>query len=170
MHLAQESPGGHAAELAPQVGPARARQDLAPDAAINLLLDLVGVDMGLLDQEIAKLAVYVGDTPTIKAADVDKLVGHNREQTAWQMLDAAAEGNRAKALGILHQLLEQGEEPIAILGAVGWQVRKLGQTARLKSEGLSTAAAMGRAGLQPFVQPRVEQHLRRLGARRSESL
>lgn len=137
---------------------------LEPDA-IGLLLDLVGFDMGLLDQELAKLAVYVGDLPTIKATDVDKLVGHNREQTAWQMLDAAAEGNRAKALGVLGQLLDQGEEPLGILGAVGWQVRKLAQTARLKGEGLSTAAAMARAGLQPFAQPRVEQHLRRLGPR-----
>jgi DNA polymerase-3 subunit delta len=136
--------------------------------ATTLLLDLVGHDMGLLDQELAKLAVYVGDAPVIKATDVDKLVGHNRERTAWQMLDAAAEGNREQALQVLGRLFDQGEEPLAILGAVGWQVRRLAQTGRLVAGGLSVGAAMARVGMPPFAQQRVERHLRRLGSRTAE--
>src|SRR5262245_23983041 len=42
-----------------------------PTAAARLLVDLVGPDMGLLDQELAKLAAYAGDANRIEAAEVD---------------------------------------------------------------------------------------------------
>src|SRR5262245_5527514 len=47
------------------------KKKLSPDAA-ELLLELVGVSMGLLDQELGKLAVAVGAKPTIEAEDVDR--------------------------------------------------------------------------------------------------
>jgi DNA polymerase-3 subunit delta len=131
--------------------------------AANVLVELAGTDMGVLDQAIAKLAAYVGDAAQIQAQEVDLLVGHSRLQTAWQMLDAAAEGNRAKALSTLHYLFEQGEEPIAILGAMSWQLRRLAQVARLCQQGTSLNSAMSRAGLPPFKTEKVAQHLRQLG-------
>jgi len=55
-------------------------------AGARLLVDLVGSDMGLLDQEMAKLAAYVGDRVRIDSPDVDQLVANN-----W----AGASGQRA---------------------------------------------------------------------------
>ena len=42
------------------------------------LCELVGPEMGLLDQELLKLAIYVGDRKRIDVDDVDKLVGRSR--------------------------------------------------------------------------------------------
>jgi DNA polymerase-3 subunit delta len=133
--------------------------------AAELLVELIGAEMGILDQEVAKLATYVGDRPQIETADVDTLVGHSRVNTAWEMLDALAEGNRLQAFDTLHHLLDQGEQPIAILGAMSWQLRKLAQVARLTRQGMSPAQAMGRSGVPPFTQRRTESHLRHLGPR-----
>ncbi len=138
---------------------------LLNSAAANVLVELAGPDMGVLDQEIAKLAAYVGAAQQIQAKDVDQLVGHSRLLTAWQMLDAAAEGDHAKALTTLHRLFEQGEEPIVVLGAMSWQLRRLAQVARLCQQGSSVQAAISRAGLPPFKQEKVQQHLRQLGPR-----
>src|SRR3954471_12668271 len=52
-------------------------------AAARLLVGLVGGDMGLLDQEMGKLAVYVGEAGRIEAADVDRLVGNSRAENTW---------------------------------------------------------------------------------------
>jgi DNA polymerase III subunit delta len=138
----------------------------APAAA--LLVELVGAEMGVLDQELAKLATYVGDRPQITQQDVDTMVAHSRVETAWQMLDAVADGNAAKALGTLTHLLEQGDEPIAVLGAMSWQLRKLAQVARLTQERMPLGQAMAAAGLPPFKQRQVEQSLRHLGPRAFE--
>jgi DNA polymerase-3 subunit delta len=143
---------------------ARHGKQLTPDAA-SLLVELIGPEMGILDQELAKLAIYVGDLPAIGPADVDRLVGHSRVETAWQMLDAVAAGNAAQALRILQHLFDQGEEPIALLGAMSWQLRRIAQAARLQQQGTALSAALSRAGLPPFKLNQVEQQLRHLGPR-----
>jgi DNA polymerase III subunit delta len=132
--------------------------------AASLLVDLIGTEMGILTQEAAKLASYVGERDTITTEDVDKLCGHSRGETTWRMLDALAEGSTPKALEILHHLLDQGEDPLAIMGAVSWQLRKLVQVARLmQQERESLAGGIARAGLPPFKRDSIGRHLQLLG-------
>src|SRR5262249_46191164 len=66
-----------------------------PAAAADLLVELVGPEMGLLDKEIEKLAIYVGDKKTISAEDVDKLVGNSRTEDVWKILDLVGQGRTA---------------------------------------------------------------------------
>ncbi len=132
-------------------------------AAANLLVELIGAEMGLLDQEAAKLSVYVGEQKTITMQDIDQLVGHSRMETAWVMLDALAAGQGTKALETLHHLLRQGEEPIALLGAMGWQLRRLAQVARLRQLGVDLGSALAKVGLPPFKRDQAAQTLQRLG-------
>src|SRR5690606_30795737 len=44
-------------------------------AAAQLLVELAGTELGLLDQELAKLAAFVGQAPDIGSEVVEKLVG-----------------------------------------------------------------------------------------------
>jgi DNA polymerase-3 subunit delta len=144
------------------------KQLLAP--AARLLVDLVGAEMGLLDQELAKLAVYVGEAKRIDAADVDKLVGSSRAENTWKIFDAIGAGNVVEALGILDHLLDQGEEPIRLLGAFSTQLRRLAQAYRLTQEGASLSGALAEAGVLPFGIKSAEKQMRHLGRRRAEGL
>jgi DNA polymerase-3 subunit delta len=139
-------------------------------SAANLLVDLVGAEMGQLDQELAKLAVYVGDGKRIDAEDVDKLVGHSRAENVWIIFDAIANGRVGEALAILGRLLEQGEAPLALLGAFGSQLRPLARAYRLNDRGMPLPAALEEAGVPPFRIRSAEQQLRHLGRRRAERL
>ncbi len=137
---------------------------ISSDAA-ELLVELTGGDLGLLEQELAKLAVYVGSRDTITAQDVDDLVARNRVQTVWDILEAAGAGESYRALTILNQLLDRGQEPLAILAALSWQLRKVAQIARLLRQGWTEQQALPRVGLQPWQRERVLVLLRRLGRR-----
>ncbi len=139
-------------------------------AAARLLVDLVGYEMGLLDQELAKLAVYAGSAAKIDEGDVDKLVGNNRAEKVWKILEFIGAGQMADALGLLDKLLDQGEEPIRMLGAFGSQLRKLPQAAILIRAGVSTQQALQQVGVAPFNLRGAEQQLRHLGHRRVEQL
>src|SRR5262249_35864101 len=55
--------------------------------AAQLLVDLVGSDMGQLDQELGKLAAYVGQAPKIDVEDVDRLVGRSQTANAFKIFD-----------------------------------------------------------------------------------
>lgn len=133
--------------------------------AADLLIDLVGTEMGLLDQEVAKLAVYVGQGKPITATAVDELVGQSRLETAWTMLDFLGAGQGGKALETLHQLVRQGDDVHRILGAMSYQLRRLHQVARMQQSGTPLGDAMARAGLPPFTRDRVSQSLRQFGNR-----
>jgi DNA polymerase III subunit delta len=135
-------------------------------AASRLLVDLVGSDMGLLDQEMAKLAIYAGGNSRIDTADVDQLVGQSRAENTWKIFDLIGSGQVGAALTLLDRLLDQGEEPLRLLGAFSMQLRRLAQTARLHTQGEPLADALEHAGVPPFGRRNAEQQLRHLGRRR----
>lgn len=137
-----------------------------PPAAAALLVDLVGAEMGLLDQEIAKLAVFVGAKETIATEDVDRLVGRNRAESTWKIFDALGAGQAEQALTLLDRLLEQGEDPMRMLGAFAFQLRKLAAAGRLALQGKSMTAALEQAGVAPFGLKSAETQLKHLGRRR----
>jgi DNA polymerase-3 subunit delta len=141
-----------------------------PAPAAQLLVDLVGPELGLLDQELAKLAIYAGTAKKISPEDVDCLVGRSRSENLWKIFDATGEGRSGEALAILDNLLMQGEQPLGFLGACSMQLRRLARVASLQNQGLRPGAAMQRAGVPPFATRSCEQQLRWLGKARLQRL
>jgi DNA polymerase-3 subunit delta len=138
--------------------------------AAQLLVDLVGPEMGLLHQELTKLAVYVGTAPSIETADVDKLVGRSRDEETFKIFEAIGNGDTAAALAILDGLFEQGDEPIKILGAFSYQLRRLAQIARLHQHGRTLFDAFEHLKIHAFQRQKYEQQLRHLGPARTDQL
>ena len=134
--------------------------------AARLLVDLVGAEMGQLDQELAKLAAYVGDAKRIDSPDVDALVGASRSENTWKIFDLIGDGKTDEALTFLDRLFEQGEDPYKLNGAFGSQLRKLAQAHRLIVQGTPAHAALDEVGVPPFARATAEKQLRRLGRRR----
>lgn len=150
-------------------------KQLASDAA-DLMLELVGPELGLLDQELAKVASLAGEAPRMSLEMVEKIVGGWRAQTVWEMLDAAAEGRAPAALEQLDKLLMAGEHPIAILAQISASLRRYADAARAlvvaESEGkrMSVRQALEQAGIKPFVLAKAERQLRQLGRERATQL
>ncbi len=137
-------------------------KELSADAR-DLLLEYIGLDLGRLDQELEKLALYVGQRHEITAEDVDQVVTHGRARTAWELAEAAANGKLSAALEILDRLLTAGETPLAVFYAVAWQFRRLARVARLILSGMSTKEALSAARVPPFQRDAVVGQLRRIG-------
>ncbi|MFO0841128.1 MAG: DNA polymerase III subunit delta [Gemmataceae bacterium] len=151
---------------------ARAHGKQLAAGAAKLLVDLVGNEMGLLDQEIEKLAVYVGAAPKVETRDVDVLVGRSRAENAWQLFDLVGQGKGGEALSFLQRLFDQGEEPMRLLGLCSAHLRKLAQASRLNAQGVPLHESLNRAGVPGFPAARqsAEQQMRHLGRRRLDRL
>lgn len=65
-----------------QNGGKRLASDVAP-----LLLERVGSDCALLDQEIDKLICFVGDRPTIERSDLFRITPVSRSETVWKIAE-----------------------------------------------------------------------------------
>jgi DNA polymerase-3 subunit delta len=94
-------------------------------SAANLLAEIVNSEPARIRVEMQKLAAYVQGRGQITSADVEELVPKARKNTVWQFADMLADRNRQAALDFLSNLLREGEDPIAIVGALAWMYRKL---------------------------------------------
>ena len=100
-----------------------------------LLRELAGEDLGLLEQELAKLAAYVGSRSTIEADDVRTLVGGWRTETTWAIAGAVRRGRSGEALDLLDKLLNAGESPHKITAGLTFVFRRLAQAVERCAKG-----------------------------------
>jgi len=146
--------------------------------AARQLTDILGWELGLLDQELAKLALFVEVNGRIDVELVDRVVGGWRTQTTWQMLDAAAAGDAASAIEQLDHLLQAGEAPQALFGAVAWSFRRFAAATRIyeqmeRSAGrASLSAALEQAGFRKWSGElqKAEQQLKQISRPRASQL
>jgi DNA polymerase-3 subunit delta len=157
----------------------KAQHNVALDgAAADELIQIVGSHVGLLDQDLAKLALYVPAGGKVSAMLVKDVVGGWRMRTAWQMFDDVADGKAAVALVELDHLIRSGSEPIAIFGQLSYALRRYAtatrivQTAHRNKRGVDLQAAAKEAGFRPFSDElkKAERHLRQLGSARAGQL
>jgi len=120
-------------------------------AAIEELAAFVGNDLRLLDQEIEKLVAYVNWARPISEDDVRLLVSYVQEANVFEMVDALGQRNAQQAAKLLHQLLDDGEHPLALLGMIVRQFRILIQVKELTERGLSQQKMASQLRLHPFV-------------------
>jgi DNA polymerase III subunit delta len=136
--------------------------------AAQLLVELVGPAMGVIDQELQKLKGFVGDRATIDVPEVDSITGRSRGANVFKILDAVGDGKPAVAIKILTELFEEGEAPLAILGAMGSQLRKLARAARMHNGQMALDEALTKAGVPTWPQAResARKQMRHLGMSR----
>jgi DNA polymerase-3 subunit delta len=156
--------------------------------AAEQMLELVGPEMGLLDQELAKLALVVKGAASepgtatsggkITAMLVRDTVGGGRAKSVWDMLDLAADGHAAEAIVELDRLLAAGDHPVAILGPMAASLRRFASAARYFEQAeqnrqrTTLRHALEQAGVKtwPAAMEKAERQLRQLGRRRAAQL
>jgi DNA polymerase-3 subunit delta len=95
--------------------------------ALEIFVLFTGGDRRLIESEVEKLDLYLGDAQrSVSAEHVRLLVPLSRNGVVFELGNALAERNLQRALTLLDQLLFQGETPIGIMfGAVIPTVRHL---------------------------------------------
>ena len=135
-----------------------------------LIVQLAGDGLGMLLQEVAKLASLVGDVVEITREDVTKVVGGWRTETTWVMLDAVRDGHAGKALEALDKLMLAGEAPQKVLGGVTYTFRKLAEATERARAGTPLRDAISGSGIFPNAIAPSEAYLRRIGFERASRI
>ncbi len=130
---------------------------VALDAA-QLLADLIGDNLGKLDNELAKLALQI-EGNRLEVKDVSQGVAFQREQEMWDMTNQIAAGHADVALRRWRQLVQM--DPSAEFRAVTWlgmwleKVHAAIQMRRKGMNGFAIASALKiwpRDMQEPFMQ------------------
>jgi DNA polymerase III delta subunit len=112
--------------------------------AVRLIADLLGNDLGRIDNELAKLALQCKG-PKIGVADISGTVAFQREQEMWEMTNAVAMGKPSEAVKRWRQL--QQMDSSAEFRAVTWLTMWL--------EDVATVISAQRRGTLPAAQRKV---------------
>lgn len=102
------------------------------------LIELTGGTMTALAGEISKICAYSGADRVTKS-DIDAVVEPVLDAIAFQMTNFMADGAYGKAMQKLQQLFQMQEKPLGILGAIGWQFRRLSAARTFYDSGKSAS-------------------------------
>ncbi|MEQ8788462.1 MAG: DNA polymerase III subunit delta [Pirellulaceae bacterium] len=147
--------------------------------AASQLLELVGPELGLLDQELAKLALHVDSGGKVTPELVHEVSGGWRIKTTWDLVDAAADGDAAEALRQLERLLQSGQAPQGLLPPIAWSLRRYAvatrifQQAERQRKRITLVAALQQAGFNDWPRgtlAKAEQRLKQMGRDRAGRL
>jgi DNA polymerase III subunit delta len=124
--VAVEFPPLGAADLPGWLADRARQQGLEMDTAAARALAATGSDLGVLVQELAKLANFAGDRTRITKDDVAAVVGAVPRQNRWDWFDLVADARFAEARAGLVVLLESGESGVGLVIGLGTQFLRLG--------------------------------------------
>ena len=105
------------------------------------LIDITGGTMTALAGEIGKICAYSG-ADHICRADIDAVTEPVMDAVVFQMTDLLSHGNYGGALQKLQTLLKMQQEPIAILGAIGSNFRRIATARTLLDHGRQSGELM----------------------------
>lgn len=97
----------------------------ADGVVLDLIVQRAGPDVCRIANEIDKLAAAAMPDGAITPELVDSLVPYSREIDNFSLTDQLISGDRARALRTLCKVLDDGVEPLALLGLIAVNYRKL---------------------------------------------
>ena len=127
------------------------RTEIEPQAQ-RRILEMVTSDLHTLTNELNKLAAAALPSGRITVELVDALISRSREHLNWELSDHMVAGNRKAALETLRDLLDDGVEPVMLLGLIAGTYRRMALARELLSQGVAPAGIFSEVRMPPFKQ------------------
>ena len=139
---------------------ARAQDEYGVDFEVDAARALgvaIGTNLGVLSQEVAKLAEFVGDRKKINRADVEAAGTRLPTQDRWRWFDLIGDRKFEEARSAIPVLLAQGESGVGLVIALTTHFLRLGIAVERGARGLESALPRH----QQWLAKRVAQQSRR---------
>lgn len=124
------------------------------------LMDITGGTMTALAGEIDKICAYSG-AEEIRKSDIDAVTEPVLDAVVFQMTDMLSAGSYDQALLKLQQLLKMQQEPLAILGAIGGNFRRIATARTLLDNGKNSSYLQKLCGLPDYPARKTMEAARR---------
>ncbi len=95
------------------------------EPTLRYLLSRVGSDVRRLTNEVGKLATAALPGNRINSELIESLVPESREISNFDLTDHLVAGRKSHALTALKRILDDGAEPLALLGLISYNFRRL---------------------------------------------
>lgn len=127
----------------------------------DFLIFTCGTDSNLLNGEIAKIASFRPEDPSVSPDDIRTLATPSTECTVFSMVDAVVAGQSAKAMMLMRNLLRSGEDRIYLLAMLLRQYKMLQHVKIMQFEKQSRDYIVKHLGVPSFA---ADQYIRQASA------
>ncbi|MDC3413326.1 DNA polymerase III subunit delta [Aquibacillus sp. 3ASR75-11] len=121
------------------------------DTVNELIAQEVGPNLLALQNEMQKLALYVGDHGFVTVDIAEQLLSNSAETSGFKLVDAVIDQKLDKAIQIFKELEKAKEEPIALLALLASQFRTIYHVKVLSEKGYSQKQMAQQLKVHPFV-------------------
>src|SRR5699024_4437520 len=121
------------------------------DEAIEVIEAETATDLKLLESELWKLALYVGNEGVVSKEIAEQLISHTANSSSLRLVDAVIEQDLTKASTIFKELEKLNEEPIALIGLLAFQYRTMLRVRLRQQKGYSQFQMQKQLGVHPYV-------------------
>jgi DNA polymerase-3 subunit delta len=125
--------------------------EIEPKAGFQIL-EMVRSDLRTLTNELNKLAAAALPSGRITAELVDQLISRSREHLNWELSDHLVAGDRRAALRTVRDLLDDGVEPVLLIGLIAGTYRRMALAKELLSQGAAPTKIFSEVRMPPFKQ------------------
>lgn len=121
----------------------------------NEVYDMLEVEVStnllLLENELHKFSLYVGENGQVTKEVAEDLMSHTPTSTSLRLVDAVMNRDLYRAIAIYKDLEKQKEDPIAMIGLLAFQFRTLLRVKLLRQKGYTQAQMEKILGIHPYV-------------------
>jgi DNA polymerase-3 subunit delta len=117
--------------------------------AANLLIEIAGQNLRMLDKEIEKIATYIGERDLIEEPDVSRLAS-SPEMDAFALSNALRNKNVQDAIKCLSRAFKDNQDPHMLIGMLAKLYRMLLQVKCLEDKGLGQYDIARELNAKPF--------------------
>ena len=100
---------------------------------INYLIDIIGEDYNMVNNELDKLLCLSMDNKEITKENIDKVCIKNNDTNIFELIDAIINKDKKKSLEIYEGMINHGEDTFKILIALANQIRLIYQVKILQN-------------------------------------
>ncbi|WP_422060601.1 DNA polymerase III subunit delta [Staphylococcus felis] len=117
---------------------------------LEYFLGLTGIHYRIIQQELDKLLLYIGERPTISKKDIELIVNRSLEQNVFLLTEYIQKGQKEKAISLMKDLIQLKEEPIKLLALITSTYRIYYQTKILSEKGYSPNQIAKTINVHPY--------------------
>ena len=130
---------------------AKSLQITLTEEASLLLESEFQTNLYMLQKEMEKLALYVGQGNTVTKEIADEVISPSKDYNALQLVDAVLKRDLHQAIKIFKDLEKMNEEPIGLIALLAYQFRVIFQVKLLKDKGYSLQRIQSEVKVHPYV-------------------
>ena len=119
-------------------------------ALVDALVQISGSQLGIAEQEIAKLALVFTDGKPILLRDAEKYLSPSAELNVFQLMEGITGRKYTAAVDLLTEILRRGEEPFRLLGLLRYQLRQLVRVRQMQEAKYSEKKMFDTLGLGSY--------------------